>query len=226
MTAYVLAVISLAAAVAFAVLIVTIPNPGGHRARPRKGLLLRAAEALARQDLWWWLASGEVLLPPAPWVPGPLVTDAEVREEDERLAAERGLCDFHGRYGELGDCTPACPAYAHRQAVPMSPDPAVKPGVGWQVPDDWRLPGGRSLMFVRPGKQPWLTGSMPAVPAPEPTGPDRAWDPGDGLGPQVPIARPWTADQVAYGVDRCQLDVAEAERQFALALGPDGCEEA
>lgn len=41
----------------------------------------------------------------------------------------------------------------------------------------------------------------------------------------APIARPWTAEQVAYGVDRCQLDVAEAERQFALALGPDGCEE-
>lgn len=27
-----------------------------------------------------------------------------------------------------------------------------------------------------------------------------------------------------YG-EACELDVAEAERQFALALGPDGCEE-
>jgi len=90
-------------------------------------------------------------------------------------------------------------------------------------PEVRRHVNGRYL-GTQPRRQgPFTRADMPTCPRPEP-GP--AWgDPGDGLGPQVPIARPWTADQVAYGVDRCQLDVAEAERRFALALGPDGCEQ-
>lgn len=45
----------------------------------------------------------------------------------------------------------------------------------------------------RPGKQPWPTMGMPLLYEPEPDGPSYAWDPGDGLGPSVPIARPYTA---------------------------------
>lgn len=90
------------------------------------------------------------------------------------------LCDFHGGYGELGDCTPACHAYTHRQAVPMSPGPVPVPFTGWQVPDDYQpvqvLPGGRGLM--RAGCGSWLTAGQPVAPDPEP-------------GPPVDPARPY-----------------------------------
>jgi hypothetical protein len=79
---------------------------------------------------------------------------------------------------------------------------------------------GTQPRLTRPG--PFTAVDMPTVSEPEP-GP--AWgDPGDGLGPDVPIVRPWSPE-IAYGADRCQLDVAEAERHFALAMGPDGCEQ-
>jgi len=43
----------------------------------------------------------------------------------------------------------------------------------------------------RPGKQPWDTMAMPLLYEPEPDGPSRAWDPGGGLGPLAPPARPY-----------------------------------
>jgi hypothetical protein len=38
-------------------------------------------------------------------------------------------------------------------------------------------------------RQPWQTMGQPALPEPEPAGPLRAWDQGDGLRPQSPIVR-------------------------------------
>jgi hypothetical protein len=143
---------------------------------------------------------------------GPIVTDDEVAEEwSLRPLSREGI-------REQWD----------RASVPMSPDPAVKPGVGWQVPDDWRLPGGRGLMFVRPNKQPWSTASMPAirvgVPEKMPTPQSHYCDSGncevcgDGTGDEpVPLARPY-APSPTYG-EACELDVAEAER-LAEAMRP------
>jgi hypothetical protein len=102
------------------------------------------------------------------------------------------------------------PAGRHVRTVPV---PAPRRPVNGQY-------RGTQPRLTRPG--PFTAVDMPAVPEPEP-GP--AWgDPGDGLGPDVPIVRPWSPE-IAYGADRCQLDVAEAERRFALAMGPDGCEQ-
>jgi hypothetical protein len=127
---------------------------------------------------------------------GPIVTDDEVAEEwSLRPLSREGI-------REQWD----------RASVPMSPDPEVRPGVGWQVPDDWRLPGGRGLMFAR--RTPWPSAADPMTPAETDDAPP--WDIETAQQDAVP----------AYGVDRCELDVDAARRQFAgLALGPDGCEE-
>jgi len=189
-------VILIAAVCLLAVLTATMQDPGTRRLpRPRALAILALDLRDYLRSEWAQIAYVERELRLMLTNPGPIVGDREVREEFER----RPL------------------------APPMSPDPAQVPFTGWRVPDGYQLPGGRGLMFARPGKQPWLTGQQPAIPVPEAAGPDRAWDPGDGLGPDVPLARPY-APQPVYG-EACQLDVAEAERRFALAMGPDGREE-
>lgn len=141
------------------------------------------------------------LLRPAAPLPAraPVVTDAEVREEFERLAPSSAL-------PPLRDCcmalenephTSACPA---RQPVPMSPDPAQAPFTGWRVPDGWQLPGGRGLMFTR---TPWPSAADPIVPLE--TDDDPPWDVATRQQPAI--------DEPAYGVDRCEADVDEARRQ-------------
>jgi hypothetical protein len=100
-------------------------------------------------------------------------------------------------------------------------DTAQAPVPAPRRPVNGRYLGTQPRRTPRPG--PFTAVDMPACPEPEP-GP--AWgDPGDGLGPDVPLVRPWSPE-IAYGVDRCEIDVAEAERQFALAMGPEGCEQA
>jgi hypothetical protein len=210
------------------------------RQQDRRQERARHCKRRPRADWRGWLRTGEFAPPPprpATWGEigdgmrkpssegiAPIVTEDEVAEEWARRPLDGGLCDFHGRYGELGDCTPACPAYAHRQARPTilerdRRDGAVIVDQADRVlllPDDLRaqppwgaegsaLPGGRGLMRV--GKQPWMTGEMPAIPAP-PT--PTVLDPGDGLAPEVPLARPYAPEPV-YG-EAPVATVLEAER--------------
>lgn len=130
---------------------------------------------------------------------------------------------------DLRDVNPAAALWEWLQA-PDGPAPIVTEA---EVAEEFAarpLAPGRPVNGVYRGTQPRRTPGpftavdMPTTPAPDPGPAWRTAAEWDSLGPDVPIARPWTADRVAYGVASCQLDVAEAQRQFALAMGPDGCE--
>lgn len=103
-------------------------------------------------------------------------------------------------------CAPSHPRYGPLAATPAAGIAVVRAdGVIWC--------GGRNLGTQprrTPRQGPFTQVDMPALPAPEPSGPARAWDPGDGLGPDVPIARPFAPTPTWN--EKCQLDVAEAER--------------
>lgn len=131
---YLVSVILIAAACLFCVFIATRPDTGARCASPRKGLhpLRRAAAMLGDRDVWFWLASGQLLLPPGP---RPIVSDREVREEWERLASRPEVRrHVNGRY--LGTQPrrdrspftradmPACPA---PEPEPVQPDDDVDP---------------------------------------------------------------------------------------------------
>ena len=217
MIAYLIAVVLAAALLALVILRVTRQGPGCRCAYRRP-----CAAALVAMDIWYWLraqwAGFELWLHWWEWRPvrahwyrqyrradrkafaaemaardaAPIVTDAEVREEWERLAAERGtpVPDDTGLIGE----------WAH--ALTWSEDPAQAIGVGWRVPDGYQLPGGRGLMFTR---TPWPTAAEPMVPVETDDAPP--WD--------ITTRQQPALDEPAYGVDRCQLDVDDAERRFA-----------
>lgn len=76
------------------------------------------------------------------------------------------------------------------------------------------------------GKPPWQTAAMPLLREPEPEGPSRAWDPGDSLGPMVPLARPYVAPpQDAYPC--CVHCVGfVCDRPYHGTPCDEGCEEA
>lgn len=204
---------------AVAVTVARMQDEGGHCAHRRP----RAAVILAL-DLWAWLRTAEPPLPPEPCAPPapatwdqisagmgrPIVSDREVRAEFARMPLAPG----------------------------SHPYPPLRPTV-LARPDGAILIDEAERVHVRPGRGgPFTAVDMPAVPENDPRDYPHYYTDEIECGDcrrehelelveddPVPIARPWTAGQVAYGVASCQLDVAEAERRFALAMGPDGCEE-
>ena len=115
---------------------------------------------------------------------------------------------------------PAPRVPSHPRWGPLTATPAAGIAV---VRDDWVIwCGGRNLGTMprrTPALGPFTQVDMPACPEPEP-GP--AFDPCDDIEPAPPVLG--FARSLVYG-EACEIDVAEAERQFALAMGPDGCEE-
>lgn len=69
---------------------------------------------------------------------------------------------------------PLLPAHPGRHAAPR--------------PVNGRNLGDQPRADQRPGKQPWLTAGQPVLPAPPLP---HAYDPGDGILPPVPLARPY-----------------------------------
>ena len=144
----------------------------------------------------------------SPQAPGAVRIDVQARF-DEALARQPL------EHGELRD-TPADGIEVAR------PDGVLTIG---EHPVTRRRPvNGRSLPDQpRQGKQPWLTAEMPAVPVAEIRGPERPWDPGDGIDPPVPLARPYVFGEapVARVLGLADLGPGDAEgRTLAERMMP------
>lgn len=96
---------------------------------------------------------------------------------------------------------PPHPRYGRLAATPAAGIAAVRP-------DGVIICGGRNLGTqprrtlptrpARPGRPPWDTAAQPALPPEPPSGPARPWDQGDGLGPLVPLARPYAPQPAPF----------------------------
>lgn len=128
-----------------------------------------------------------------------------------------------GRHAALQSPRPAIFRRALRtlRRKPAVPDAApVAPGTATAQREFADAMHAVSEPYLPPAPLPQRQGWAPITqepPRPEMTGPARAWDPGDGLAsfPLVPRFVP----QPVYG-ERCQLDVAEAERLSDAASIP------
>lgn len=142
---------------------------------------------------------------------GPIVTEAEVDEEWQRrpLAAKPWALtddDIREQWERarvelplllpLRPCCPTTAAEAHRSGC-----------------EGARRPVNGRYLGTQPRRTPYPSAADPVTPAQ--TDDDPPWSIETAQQDAVP----------AYGVDRCELDVDEARRHYALALGPDGCEE-
>ena len=183
------------------VAVARMQDAGGHCAHRRP----RAAVILAL-DLRAWLRTAEPPPPPEPYLPpAPATWDQISAGMGRPIVSDR---EVRAEFARM----PLAPG--------SHPYPPLRPTVLERDRGDGHiLIDEAERVHVRPRRGgPFTAVDMPACP-PEP-GPGHPEDDVDPAPPVLGFAR-----SLVYG-EACQLDVAEAERRFALAMGPDGqCEE-